>query len=187
MKKLNDDELVRLIKKDVEKGMQIVVRDYGGLVHTICQNLLTGVPKEDIEETIIDTYIKFWRQIKDEATIVLSVRNYIAGIARYSAIDKLRLLKKDKHVLNIDEDFYIGIDIDMENEVAKKINSEITNKVINEMPDFEREIFIRKYFLYQKTKEIAAKMNISSKKVENILYRYKIKLKTKLKESGVIL
>ena len=100
MKKLNDDELVRLIKKDVEKGMQIVVRDYGGLVHTICQNLLTGVPKEDIEETIIDTYIKFWRQIKDEATIVLSVRNYIAGIARYSAIDKLRLLKKDKYVLN---------------------------------------------------------------------------------------
>ena len=66
-------------------------------------------------------------------------------------------------------------------------NSEIINKVINEMPDFEREIFIRKYFLYQKTKEIATKMNISSKKVENILYRYKIKLKTKLKESGVIL
>ena len=97
------------------------------------------------------------------------------------------MLKKDKYVLNIDEDFDIGIDIDMENEVAKKINSEIINKVINEMPDFEREIFIRKYFLYQKTKEIATKMNISSKKVENILYRYKIKLKTKLKESGVIL
>ena len=80
-------------------------------------------------ETIIDTYIKFWRQIKDEATIVLSVRNYIAGIARYSAIDKLRLLKKDKYVLNIDEDFDIGIDIDMENEVAKKINSEIINNI----------------------------------------------------------
>ena len=47
MKKLNDDELVRLIKKDVEKGMQIVIQDYGGLVRTICQNLLTGVPKEE--------------------------------------------------------------------------------------------------------------------------------------------
>ena len=108
--------------------------------------------KEDIEETIIDTYIKFWRQIKDEATIVLSVRNYIAGIARYSAIDKLRLLKKDKYVLNIDEDFDIGIDIDMENRSCKKDKLRIINKVINEMPDFE-EIFIRKYFLYQKTKK----------------------------------
>ena len=85
------------------------------------------------------------------------------------------------------EDMELGIDIDMTSEASRRINAEIIQKVINSMPEPEREIFIRRYYYCERVRAIAEAVGCSEKKVENILYRYKNKLKERLTEGGIIL
>ena len=59
-------------------------------------------------------------------------------------------------------------------------------KNVDNFKEPDRSIFILRYFYFEKVKEIASKLNLSEKKVENILYRSKTKLKEKLIKGGII-
>ena len=50
----------------------------------------------------------------------------------------------------------------------------------------DRSIFILRFFYFEKVKSIALKLNLDEKKVENILYRSKSKLKEELIKGGII-
>lgn len=59
-------------------------------------------------------------------------------------------------------------------------------KNVDNFKEPDRSIFILRYFYFEKVKEIASKLNLSEKKVENILYPSKTKLKEKLIKGGII-
>ena len=58
--------------------------------------------------------------------------------------------------------------------------------VVDGLPPPDREIFVYRYFLELSTKEIAARLNLSVKQVENKLYRGRQKLRRQLIEKGVV-
>lgn len=79
-------------------------------------------------------------------------------------------------------------DIDIEtpeNVFMKKQQEQIIHRSVDEMDEPDRSIFILKYFYFFKNREIAEKLNISLKQVENRLARNKEKLKAKLLERGI--
>ena len=79
-------------------------------------------------------------------------------------------------------------DIDIEtpeNVFMKKQQEQIIHRSVDEMDEPDRSIFILKYFCFFKNREIAEKLNISLKQVENRLARNKEKLKAKLLERGI--
>lgn len=59
-------------------------------------------------------------------------------------------------------------------------------KNVDNFKEPDRSIFILRYFYFEKVKEVASKLNLSEKKVENILYPSKTKLKEKLIKGGII-
>ena len=59
-------------------------------------------------------------------------------------------------------------------------------KNVDNFKEPDRSIFILRYFYFEKVKVIASKLNLSEKKVENILYRSKTKLKEELIKGGII-
>ena len=67
----------------------------------------------------------------------------------------------------------------------KKQQEQIIHRSVDEMDEPDRSIFILKYFYFLKNREIAEKLNISLKQVENRLARNKEKLKAKLMERGI--
>ena len=186
MNKFKDKKIYSLLKKSPEDGLSLALDIYGGAVKTICKNILSDCKTEDIEEAISDTFFKLWQNIdnfKQEKNTPL--KSYIYAIARNTALDKRRKLKIDNLVLPIEEDT-LGISINMEDDLSRKINNKIIYKTIDNMGEPDKSIFILRYFYFEKVKDIASRLDLSPKKVENCLYRQKDKLKRALIDGGII-
>lgn len=183
---ITDHELLRLIRESPQEGLKIIITRYGGLVKTICKNILLETNTEDIEEAVDDSFLNLWLAVNNHVVITVSIKSYLAGIARHCAINKLNnRIRND--CMALPDDYDLGVDLDMSSEIVRKINTEILRDVIQKMPSIEQEIFVRRYYFYEKINDIAKSMSLSPKKIENILYRYKSKLKNQLIERGVIL
>ena len=187
---MSGEEIAKLLHDEPERAFALLVEKYGGIVKTVCANTLSGFCREDIEEAVADSFIGLWRS-RDRLAGAQSVKGYIIGIARNSAIDKLKAAKKVAPPVVIDADMTdevappVVIDADMTDEVARRENIETVRRTIDNMPPFEREVFVRRYYLYERVKSISEHMGCGEKKVENILYRYKEKLKAELIKGGV--
>ncbi|MCH5185740.1 MAG: RNA polymerase sigma factor [Oscillospiraceae bacterium] len=179
-KHMTDSELIAILSREPERGFKLLVEAYGGIVKAVCANTLSGFSREDIEEAVADSFIGLW-QSRGKTAGVESLKGYLIGIARRCAADKMRSVMKiaPAHPLDFD------VDADMTDEIARRTNIEIVKKTIASMPPFEREVFVRRYYLYERIKSIARNMGCSEKKVENILHRYKKKLKTELIKGGI--
>lgn len=186
MNNFEDKKILFLLKKSPEEGLSLALNTYGGAVKTICKNILTECKTEDIEEAISDTFFKLWKNIgKFKKEKNSSLKSYIYAIARNTALDKRRILKCEDLVLPIEDDD-LGIDINMEDEIAKKLNMKIIHSTLNNMDEPDKSIFLLRYFYFEKVKDIALKLDLPPKKVENSLYRNKEKLKKILLERGII-
>lgn len=159
---------------------------YGGAVKTICINILGFENRQDIEECISDVFVELWKNYDNFNLEKGGLKSYIYGIARHKAIDMLRRdMRRRNHIILEDAD--INVEIDFENEVAKKKNASILKEVIDSLPSPDREIFIYRYYLFEKIKTISEKLKLTPKQVENKLYRGKDQLRKQLLERGVVL
>lgn len=185
MDKFKDKKLISLLRKNPEKGLTLALDIYGGSVKTICKNILYDCKSEDIEEAISDTFFKIWKNLdKYKLEKDIPLKAYIYAIARNTALDKRRSLKGNSIVLPIEEN-YLGVYISVDDNYDRKINNAIVRDAINNMGEPDKSIFILRYFYYEKVNDIANRLNVSPKKVENCLFRGKDKLKKSLIERGV--
>ncbi|MEL7655513.1 MAG: sigma factor-like helix-turn-helix DNA-binding protein, partial [Bacillota bacterium] len=83
------------------------------------------------------------------------------------------------------EEVSIEADIDLESDYAKKLNNNIVHNSVNNMEEPMRSVFILRYFYYEKVNDIAKRLGLTPKAVENHLYRGKSKLRWELLERGI--
>lgn len=184
---INDKELILLIKNNPSLGISKSLDLYGGAVKTIVKSILSGFSNEDIEEAVSDSFTALWRSINNfDISRNVSVKTYLYGIARKTALNKKRTLAKEKTNLDVDE-IDIKCNENVEDEIAKKIDIEIIKDLIKNMRKPDKEIFIFRYFFQKKVKEISEELNLKPKKVENILARGKEKLKKQFLERSIML
>ena len=183
---MSEQELLRLIKNDSGKGIHELMNLYGGSISTICRNFLYDCPEDDIEETIADTYINFWRnrdKFKPDETN--SLKSYLYAIARNAARDKRRSLKKED-IYSLEElELNLVSEENIEIQYEKKEMEAVLHTCLEQMKEPDKTIFLYRYFYGYKTGEIARMLNLPIKKVENILYRGKEKLRKDLVERGI--
>ena len=185
MKENRDHEILHLLRTQPEEGIKQAMEAYGGPVMTICRNILFDCSREDREEAVADSFVGLWRSaesFREEAEY--SLKSYLYGIARHTALDKRRRLKKQAAVLPIEEAL-IESSADLESEYAQKLNAHILHDSVNEMEEPDRSIFILRYFYFEKVKDIAARLGLAPKAVENRLYYGKSKLRQALAERGI--
>ncbi len=180
---MDDKIILDLLNERDSKGLELAIAKYGGLVRTIIYNMVYD--KMDTEELVTDTFLKLWRNSEAVDIKKGGIKSYLCVSAKCLAIDRLRQ-KKRFDDLSIEEND-IGFDVDFEDEVAKNHNSKVISDCINNLPYPQNQIFIHRYYFKVSIKEIAEKFDISPKKVENILYRSKKKLKEALIKGGIIL
>ena len=186
MEKFKDRKIIKLLKKSPEDGIKMVIDVYGSAVNTICKNILINLNSEDIEEAISDTFFKLWKNVDNfNVEKNKSLKSYIYAIARNTCFDKLKSVNCNTSLFDVDEND-LGIDVNMEDEYSKLHNKKIIKTTLDNFKEPDRSIFILRYFYFEKVKVIASKLNLSEKKVENILYRSKTKLKEELIKGGII-
>ena len=182
---IKEEVLLELLRASPQEGLREIIRLYGGTVKALCTNVLSGFSEADIEEATADCFVAFWQSL-NRITVKVSLKSYLLGVARNCALDKMKKLIKHKQSITYEE-LELGIELDMSDMVSQNINTQIVQETLSSMPSLEREIFLRRYYRYEKIKSIASQMNLEAKQVENKLYRYKAKLRKALMERGVIL
>ena len=183
---MKEKRILLLMEKNPEGAIHEMMNFYGDSIHTICRNFLYDCSEDDIEETVADTYINFWRNRKkfkqDEK---YSLKSYLYAIARNAARDKRRSLKK-ADIFSLEElELVLVSDDNIEMQYEKKEMEAVLHSCLEAMKEPDKTIFLYRYFYGYKTSEIGKMLNLSTKKVENILYRGKDKLRKDLEERGI--
>jgi RNA polymerase sigma factor, sigma-70 family len=182
---IKDKELIKLIKKDPSLGLSKAIDCYGGAIKVICLSILNGYSREDVEEAVSDTFVALWKGIENfHQENNVSLKSYLYGIARRTALNKRRQLQKTS--TNEEYDTEQASDFDTEEEAMQELNGMLLRALIEEMKSPDREIFVKRYFGEKMVKEIADELRVSAKFVENRLARGKEKLRKQLIENGVM-
>lgn len=183
---MEDKKLIRTIERNPEKGIAVALELYGDAVKTICRGILKGAAEQDVEEAIAETFIRLWRYGRSfRPGREASLRSYIYGIARNAALDKAKSLYKGGNTAWPEFAEIADDRPGAEELVIKKEEELAVRQVVAEMTEPDRTIFAMRFFQNYRVKEIALKMDLSEKQVENRLFRSKSVLKEKLKERGI--
>jgi len=183
---MNDEKIIRLIQSNPDKGIRMSMQLYGKGVNTICRTILRDCDEGLIDEAVSDTFLKLWQKshlyvAKDG----YSLKSWIYSIARNTAID---IRRKNGYTIpsldDVGESEPVSADT-VETQVQQRATRQIIHEVITMLGEPDGQVFFLKYFVFMKNKEIAARLHISEKKTENILYRGKRKLKELLMERGI--
>jgi RNA polymerase sigma-70 factor, ECF subfamily len=178
-----DDKLLALLLKDPDKGIEFVMRNYMALVYKIVEGKLSY--REDIEECVSNIFYEVYKNRDRIDLLKGSLQGYIGTLAKRKAIDYYRSNTKDMGKV-VSLEYYQGeaIDIDTNNKdkyIDKETRSQIIES-INKLGEPDREIFIRKYYLGESTKEIAKELNIKENTIDKKVSRGLEKLKKLLGE-----
>lgn len=185
-KAMNDREILLLLEQDAGRGIHEMMNLFGDAIYTICRNFLYDCSEDDVEEAVADTYIHFWKnKEKFKLNESYSLKSYLYAVARNAARDKRRKLKR-ADVYSLDE---LSLDLpseeDVQQQCERKEMEAVLHSCLEQMKEPDKTIFLYRYFYGYKTSEIGKMLHLPGKKVENILYKGKAKLKKDLEERGI--
>lgn len=173
---MNDDKLLTLLKSSPEKGLGETVAQYSAYVYKIAYTRLRDVcTKEDIEEAVSDIFYKFYQSGSKCGFELRSVRAFLSVIAARHCTDLFHIHCKDEKLLDYSE---------LENLIAEE---EITEggeliEAVKSLGEPDSDIFIRKYYLGQRNKDIAKELGMKQGTVNTRISRGLVRLREILKE-----
>lgn len=183
---MNDEKLIKLIKRNTSAGLSAAIEQYGSLVKTVVVRIVGYENQQDVEECVSDVFVELWKSIDNYNSEKGLLKNYIISIARHVGINTFRRKLNRQELIPLEEDI-LNVDVDLTNAVSRTINKNIIKETIDSLPHPDKDIFIRRYFLFESVKEIAALLELTPKAVENRLYRGKDKLREELLNKGIII
>lgn len=178
---LDEKELLRRIRKGDTDALQQIIDGYSGYVYAIVKNIIQPpLQPEDIEEVVSDVFLRLWE--KAETVDADRLRSWLAAVTRNRAKDKLRALHLS---LPLEEDVLDCTVEGPEEDALRREAGRIAREAVESLPEPDRSIFLRFYYLYQKTGDIAAALHMKPAAVRARLSRGRERLKAMLEERGI--
>ena len=176
-----EEKLVHGIQNGDSSSLSRIMDRYSAYVSTIVWNILQGkLSKADAEEVVSDVFYTLWTQA--DKVQPRKLKGYLSVIARRRALNALR---GRKHAAVPLEEDVVQLPIPgPEDESIRREEYAALRQTVDELPEPDRTIFIRHYFYYQKTSEIAKAMRINATTVKMKLKRGRERLQRELTEGG---
>lgn len=175
---MRDDEILGLLREDPEKGLKALTARYGGLVYAVVRRNLGGAADADIEACAADVFAEFYLELDKYDPSKGSLKAWLCVIARHNALDAAREIKE---TLPLDEE----IISEASSVEGNHENAELRRAVLDEvksLPEPDREILLRKFYLGESSKEIAARLKMSVSNVDTRTSRAVEKLRKRLED-----
>ena len=186
MNVLQDAKLIEKIKHGDETAMDIVINQYARLLWTIADAVLEKVGTiQDVEECVADVFIYLWQHAEKYAHEKGKLKVWLSIITRTRAINRYRKLCQSQ-ALPLQEEIFLQR-LDLTEHLESQEKKTLLLSAINLLKEEERDILTRRYYYEQKPKTIATALGLSVKRVENILYRAKQKLRQILADQKEVL
>ena len=162
-----------------EREFEKTVNKYTRLLWSTASKVLNGTGcEQDIEEVVADVFIDLWQKPEQYDATRGSLKSFLCLKCRSKAIDRFRKLSGCM-LEDLNEETaaaVAGLPADLPDpEILDAVRT-----AVDTLDEPAREIVIRRYFRDQKPRAIAKAMELNVKKVENILFRTKAKLRKTL-------
>ena len=165
---ISDSELAWKIKTGDKAAYQELFIRYSPRIYNFSHSYLKN--KADAEELVQDVFLKIWekRELLDHAK---NIKSLIFKIAVNSIYDFIR----KKNIINAFNDFAkanfeTGTENTWHSVILEDMNQNLQNLVM-QLPEQQQKIFQLSKIDGLSSDEIAAKLNLSKRTVENHLYR----------------
>ncbi len=183
---MDDCKIVDMYWARNENAIAESDKKYGRMLNSLSYSLLSS--HEDAEECVNDTYIDAWNSMPTARPDYLGA--YLSKLTRRISIDKFRRdhrLKRggtDNVILELTD--CIPSHENIENDYDNKRLGECLNDFIARLEKEKRVMFIRRYFYFQSTEQIAREMSVSESKIKVTLFRIRRDLRNLLESEGLM-
>ena len=142
-----------------------------------------GLNQEDAKEVVQDVFIKLWNH-RSALNEHLSLKAYLFAITKNTLINRQKKAAYEiaykKYLEKQDLNVFLGT----ENDFFYADLEQLAETVIDQLPVQQKEIFLLAKKENLPNKEIAEKLNLSLRTVENQVYRATKKVKESLRKNG---
>jgi RNA polymerase sigma-70 factor (family 1) len=161
-----DNELVERLQKGDLESFDLIYDKYSGKLYAFGLKYLRS--KEEAEELVQSVYLKLWENHKN-LRIELSFKSYLFTIA-YNDICKL-FRKRYYNQKFINDTLYENHQATSksEDELDFKSLMERVQKIIDKLPDRQKDIFVKSRQEGKSSKEIAEEVGLTSGTVDNYI------------------
>lgn len=180
---MNDEEIVRRLKKGDVRGLERLIEKYAAYAGTIIRRIVLPVLSEsDAEEIAADVFTAVWRNPK--TLTAENLKPYLAAAARNRSLSRLRSAKQAMQWQPLDDEL-LSVSADIESEADKRLLAEALAGALAEMESSDRGILVSTYYYCRPLKETAAELQITEGAAKTRLFRARARLKKILTERGI--
>lgn len=156
-----DDKLLALIKKDDLAAFEIIYNKYWSKLYLSAYNILRD--KHESEDVVQEILVNLWAK---RATLnIMSLNAYLYSSIRYKIF---KIIKSGKVMSEFFEEVEkLNIENEAESLMLEKDIARLLDQKVAQLPEKCRKIFILSRKEHLSTKEIAERLGVSPKTVEN--------------------
>jgi len=180
-RELSDQEIVELVKEDLEMYKYLIERYERQLLIYIRRVIY--ISKEDAEDILQDVFLKVYKNIHGYNS-KYKFSSWIYRIAHNEAVSFLRK-KKDAEVVQ-DSDIFDNIpsDTNIEDEFIQDLKSTETKYLLSKLDRKYRDVLVLRYFQEMEYNEISETLHIPNGTVASLISRGKKKFKLLIEKYG---
>ncbi len=172
-----DRKIKEKILEGDERGVELLIDHYGSFIKSIVLKKI-GNRRDYSEECINDIYLSIWKNIGMFDENRNSLKNWIAGVARYKSIDYMRKIYREAVKEDLDSFKNLG---QYDPEILK-MEADIGGEVARFLEDLsseEKKIITDLYINEISISSLAELLNMDKKSLYNKIYYIKEKLRKK--------
>lgn len=184
---MDDQAIIDLYWKRSEAAISETELKYGGFCLGLAMNVLAN--HEDAQECVNDTYYATWNALPPNRPAIFTA--FLAKLTRHISIDYWRARSASKRgggqiQLCLDELADCASPGDIEETAINRQAVDALNRFLGELPEVERTVFVRRYFLMDPIGEIEKSFGFTESKVTSMLHRTRKKLRASLTKEGYL-
>lgn len=172
MQTTEEAALLRRIRQDPQEGVAQLLSCYGGMLQALVRRILPD--DRDAEECLADVLVQCWRQAEGLLAGQYRLKAWLIVTARNKAIDRYRQLRRAA-ADPLPEDFEL-LAQQCDSATASEAE-ELIAELVEQMEAPDRDIFIRRYYGLQSSKEIGLALGMEEHTVNVRLSRGRARLK----------
>ncbi|WP_251861707.1 sigma-70 family RNA polymerase sigma factor [Clostridium sp. Marseille-Q2269] len=177
---INEENFINELKDKNPKALEYAFDTYCDYIYKVVFSVFGSKDHSTyIDECINDIFMCLWDNIDKFHEEKGSFKYWFKAVAKYKAINYKKKIIKNTN-LDCIENYNFQSKDQVENFIVSKENKQDIIKMIKDLKDIDREIFIRRYLIQEDIVDIAKFLGVNRSVVDNRLSRSRKILKKKL-------
>ena len=179
---VQDREIMDILRQNPESSVRVLMELYARLIYTVVRSRLPGdmFCAADVEDCVADTFDEFYLGRDKYDPEKGSIRSWLCVIARNKALGLLRRRYRESNVVPLNGE--LAGEAQLESDLEEQELRKVMLAAVKELKEPDREIVLRKFYLGESSREIAARLNLTVANVDTRTHRAIKRLQKKLKE-----